>query len=101
LFVRIKGFMTYRISRIDLYVKLFIAVTIELFAAPVSLMSNSSTNRNLCPGHFSIPPRWAGRRGPGLGFGRLFLARTIIARDPIEESMERRPNNLTLYDAAS
>jgi hypothetical protein len=29
------------------------------------------------------------------------LRRTIIARYPNEESMERRPNNLTLYDAAS
>jgi hypothetical protein len=45
-------------------------------------------------------------RGPGRaswrGFiGRLFFPRTIIARYPIEESMERRQYNLTLYDAAS
>jgi hypothetical protein len=33
--------------------------------------------------------------------GRLFFARTITARYPIEESMGRQPNNLTLYDATS
>ena len=31
----------------------------------------------------------------------IFYIGAIIARYPIEESMERRPNNLTLYDTAS
>jgi hypothetical protein len=52
---------------------------------------------------FTKNPRyWRPDRASWRGFiGRLFSARTIIARYPIEESMEKGQNNLTLYAAAS
>jgi hypothetical protein len=33
--------------------------------------------------------------------GRLYLAGTIVARYPIEDSMDKGRNNLTLHDEAS
>jgi hypothetical protein len=63
----------------------------EFFVLPTPIFQFETSPRCRRPGQVSCR-----------GFiGRPFLARTIIARYLIEESMEKRQNNLTLYDAAS